>query len=175
MTWDTNSWTGACRQMNNRPSSTTTASRIGSFDNKRNTRALLYQVAPDDADKTILSLALGASTCDAAHQPDRGRQDAESSRGRTTQALAFGPGHVGQTPDAGEHGAAVYSAHRDTHFRFLKDVEIGDEIAATRQDGKKFRYRVTRTSVVRFDASGIDPPTDAYELALSTCWPAPLQ
>src|ERR1043166_5367324 len=43
------------------------------------------------------------------------------------QALAFGPGHVESTANAGERGVAVYSAHRDTHFRFLKDVKIGDE------------------------------------------------
>jgi sortase A len=40
--------------------------------------------------------------------------------GSSGQALAFGPGHVELTPDAGERGVAVYSAHRDTHFRFLK-------------------------------------------------------
>ena len=41
----------------------------------------------------------------------------------------------------------------------------------TRSDGKTFRYRADGTSVVRFDASGIDPLTDGYELVLSTCWP----
>ena len=61
--------------------------------------------------------------------------------GSSGQALAFGPGHVENTPDAGERGVAVYSAHRDTHFRFLQDVAIGDEIDVTRSDGKKFRYR----------------------------------
>ena len=61
------------------------------------------------------------------------------------------------TPDAGERGVAVYSAHRDTHFAFLKNVVIGDEIDVTRSDGRKFRYRADKTSVVRFDASGIDP------------------
>ena len=91
--------------------------------------------------------------------------------GSSGQALAFGPGHVELTPDAGERGVAVYSAHRDTHFRFLKDVAIGDEIVITRGDGKTFRYRADGASVVRFDASGIDPLTDGYELALSTCWP----
>jgi sortase A len=91
--------------------------------------------------------------------------------GSSGQALAFGPGHVERTPDAGERGIAVYSAHRDTHFRFLKDVAIGDEIDVTRRDGSTFRYRVTATSVVRYDASGIDPLADAYQLALSTCWP----
>ena len=44
--------------------------------------------------------------------------------GSSGQALAFGPGHVDLTPDAGERGVAVYSAHRDTHFRFLKDIAI---------------------------------------------------
>jgi sortase A len=91
--------------------------------------------------------------------------------GSSGQALAFGPGHVELTPDAGERGVAVYSAHRDTHFHFLRDVAIGDEIAVTRSDGKAFRYRADGTSVVRFDASGIDPLTDGYELVLSTCWP----
>jgi len=91
--------------------------------------------------------------------------------GSSGQALAFGPGHVEQTIDAGERGVAVYSAHRDTHFRFLKDVTIGDEIDVTRSDGRTFRYRADRSSVVQFDQSGIDPLTDQYELVLSTCWP----
>jgi sortase A len=91
--------------------------------------------------------------------------------GSSGQALAFGPGHVEQTADAGERGVAVYAAHRDTHFRFLKDVAIGDEIEVTRNDGKAFRYRVDGTSVVRFDASGIDAASRGYELVLSTCWP----
>lgn len=91
--------------------------------------------------------------------------------GSSGQALAFGPGHVELTPDAGERGVAVYSAHRDTHFHFLKDVVIGDEIAVTRRDGATFRYRIDDTSVVRFDASGIDPLTDGHALVLSTCWP----
>src|ERR1700722_12821775 len=91
--------------------------------------------------------------------------------GSSGQALAFGPGHVELTPDAGERGVAVYSAHRDTHFRFLKDVVIGDEIDVTRNDGKMFRYRADASLVVRFDASGINPLSDGYELVLSTCWP----
>ena len=91
--------------------------------------------------------------------------------GSSGQALAFGPGHVELTPDAGQRGTAVYSAHRDTHFRFLKDVTTGDEIAVTRRDGRTFRYRVNATSVVSFDQSGIDPFADGHKLVLSTCWP----
>jgi sortase A len=91
--------------------------------------------------------------------------------GSSGQALAFGPGHVELTADAGERGVAVYAAHRDTHFRFLKDVAIGDEIDVTRHDGKSFRYRADGWSIVRFDQSGIDPFTTGRELVLTTCWP----
>src|ERR1700753_1289204 len=89
--------------------------------------------------------------------------------GSNGQALAFGPGHVELTPDAGERGTAVYSAHRDTHFSFLRNVRIGDEIEITRDDGRMFRYRADGSSVVRFDASGIDPLTGGHQLVLSTC------
>lgn len=91
--------------------------------------------------------------------------------GSSGQALAFGPGHVEGTPDAGERGVAVYSAHRDTHFTFLRKVVVGDDIDVVRSDGRKFRYRVVSTSIVRFDASGIDPLAAGHELVLSTCWP----
>ena len=91
--------------------------------------------------------------------------------GSSGQALAFGPGHLELTPDAGERGVAVYSAHRDTHFRFLRNIVVGDEIDVTRGDGKTFRYRADATAVVRYDQSGIDPLTPGYELVLTTCWP----
>jgi len=91
--------------------------------------------------------------------------------GSSGQALAFGPGNVERTADAGERGVAVYAAHRDTHFRFLKDVAVGDEIDVTRHDGKTFRYRADGSSIVRFDQSGIDAFTTDNELVLTTCWP----
>ncbi|WP_315811999.1 class GN sortase [Bradyrhizobium sp. SZCCHNR2028] len=91
--------------------------------------------------------------------------------GSSGQALAFGAGHVEGSAEPGQPGIAVYSAHRDTHFRFLRDIRIGDEIDIVRRDGKSFRYRADAARVVRFDASGIDPATARAELVLSTCWP----
>jgi sortase A len=91
--------------------------------------------------------------------------------GTSGQALAFGPGHLDRTADAGERGIAVYAAHRDTHFRFLRDVAVGDVIEITRADGRHFRYRADGSNVVRFDASGIDPAAQDFELVLATCWP----
>ncbi|MGY8637866.1 class GN sortase [Bradyrhizobium sp. 14AA] len=91
--------------------------------------------------------------------------------GTSGQALAFGPGHIERTVDAGERGVAVYAAHRDTHFRFLRNVVIGDVVEITRRDGRHFRYRAVSSAVVRFDASGIDSATQDFELVLATCWP----
>jgi sortase A len=91
--------------------------------------------------------------------------------GSSGQALAFGPGHLENTPHAGSPGTAVYSAHRDTHFRFLKDVTKGDEIVVTLRTGDTHRFRVTHTTVVRWDQSAIDPFADGRHLVLATCWP----
>jgi sortase A len=87
------------------------------------------------------------------------------------QALAFGPGHVAGTPVAGEPGTAVYAAHRDTHFAFLREVVTGDLVEVTRRDGKAFIYRVTGSEVVRWDASQIDALAPGRHLVLATCWP----
>jgi sortase A len=91
--------------------------------------------------------------------------------GGSGQALAFGPGHLERTPDAGEPGTAVYAAHRDTHFAFLGRIEAGDEIVVTRRNGATARFRVTHAQVVRWDASGVDPAAPGRRLALVTCWP----
>ena len=92
-------------------------------------------------------------------------------KGGSGQALAFGPALLDNMPQPGDAGASVISAHRDTHFAFLRDVKLGDEIQITRQDGSIFWFRIVETDVVRWNASGIDPNMDGSWLVLSTCWP----
>jgi len=91
--------------------------------------------------------------------------------GSSGQALAFGPGHVEGTPEAGEPGIAVYAAHRDTQFRSLGRLRPGDPVTVQRRDGRTVRFRVTGSRVVRWDASGLDPDAPGRRLALATCWP----
>ena len=92
--------------------------------------------------------------------------------GSSGQALAFGPGHVETTPQAGSPGTAVYSAHRDTHFRFLKDVVTDDEIVVTLRNGDVHRFHVTGTSR---SCTGTSPASIRSRMAAisfwSTCWP----
>lgn len=91
--------------------------------------------------------------------------------GGSGEALAFGPALLAETSRIGEPGTAVISAHRDTHFAFLKDVVVGDRIAITRDDGLVFTYRVTGTSIVDWNKSGIDRHASGFNLVLATCYP----
>ncbi len=91
--------------------------------------------------------------------------------GASGEALAFGPGHLTNTPAPGMRGTSVIAAHRDTHFAFLKDVEIGDAIHLDAIDGTRHIYIVDDLKVVRADASGISPHEGGKRLALVTCFP----
>ena len=93
--------------------------------------------------------------------------------GASGEAMAFGPGHMSNTPPIGARGTAVIAAHRDTQFRYLRDVSEGERIVVETADGRS-GFRVVETRIVRADASGLDPddsgPTGA-RLALVTCYP----
>ena len=71
----------------------------------------------------------------------------------------------------GEPGNAIFSAHRDTHFRFLRAIAVGDELVVEMPAGQRFRYRVRETEVVA--ASDMRLPRQPGEptLTLVTCWP----
>lgn len=92
-------------------------------------------------------------------------------KGASGEALAFGPALLDETARIGERGTAVIAAHRDTHFSFLKDVQKGDVISVTRDDGLLFSYRVTGMRVADADQSGIDRHASGFHLVLSTCYP----
>jgi sortase A len=74
-------------------------------------------------------------------------------------------------PKPGEPGLAIIAAHRDTHFRFLKHVRIGDEIAVTDAAGKTRVFVIAETRIVKADRSGLEVEGGPPRLALVTCWP----
>jgi sortase A len=91
--------------------------------------------------------------------------------GATSEALAFGPAWLPDTPKPGEPGTTVIAAHRDTHFAFLKHVAINDKIQITRTDGLSFNYKVTNLRIANWNTSGIDRHARGHHLVLSTCYP----
>ena len=55
--------------------------------------------------------------------------------GADGSSLAFGPGHLSGTDSPGE-GVSVIGGHRETHFRFLREVQLTDELFLQGKDGK---------------------------------------
>ncbi|MEL7028652.1 MAG: sortase, partial [Pseudomonadota bacterium] len=64
------------------------------------------------------------------------------------EALAFAPGHLSHTPAPGERGVSVIAAHRDTHFKFLRNIALGDTIEITDLTGVRRRFIVEETRIV---------------------------
>lgn len=90
--------------------------------------------------------------------------------GTSHRDLLVGPGHLKDTPAPGETGNAVISGHRDTFFRHIGDLVMGDEIVVQR-GGKTFRYKVTGKKVVEPTDMSVIKPTKDAEMTLITCYP----
>ena len=91
--------------------------------------------------------------------------------GASGRTLAFGPGHLYGTAEPGTAGNSVISAHRDTHFAFLKDLRRNDEIIIETPTHMQRRYVVTDTSVVDQHDPGPLHADSAPRLTLVTCYP----
>ncbi|MEW8015479.1 MAG: class D sortase [Candidatus Sedimenticola endophacoides] len=85
-------------------------------------------------------------------------------------ALAFGPGHLFASAPPGSAGNSAISGHRDTHFRFLRDLRVGDRIELERRDGARVRYAVYRRSVVH-ETDSAPLRRQGAQLTLITCYP----
>jgi len=48
--------------------------------------------------------------------------------GDSGRVLAFSPGYSEASTLPGTHGNTIISGHRDTHFKFLKEIQNGDRI-----------------------------------------------
>jgi sortase A len=96
--------------------------------------------------------------------------DAIVAEGTGARTLRRAVGHVRGSALPGESGNVVLAAHRDRHFRPLKDVREGDVVWLTTPDGR-FEYRVEFSTVV--DPEDEELVQDAPEpvLTLVTCYP----
>lgn len=90
------------------------------------------------------------------------------SSGRT---LAFGPGHITSTALPGDHGNIAIGGHRDTHFHFLRDVEVGERFTVESPGGERTEYQVTSTAIVDRNDNTILRDRDDDRLTLITCYP----
>lgn len=91
--------------------------------------------------------------------------------GDTGNSLAFAPGQSIQSFVDKDTGAILISAHRDTHFRFLKDVALGETIALQNEEGEVDRYQVEDLQIIDTRYGSVAMPSTGKWLVLVTCYP----
>jgi sortase A len=90
--------------------------------------------------------------------------------GSDDHTLRVGLGHIKSTSLPGESGNVAIAGHRDSFFRPLRNVQVGDDILLDTPNAR-VHYRVSSYSVVNpSEVSVIDRTQDA-RLTLVTCFP----
>ena len=79
-------------------------------------------------------------------------------------------GHIPETALPGAPGNVVLAGHRDTFFRPLRNIRVGDAITLQTSDGA-FQYLVESTEVVPASAVEVLKATNGRTLTLITCYP----
>ncbi len=90
--------------------------------------------------------------------------------GTSSSSLLLGPGHMTGSAIPGSDGNSVIAGHRDTFFRHLPGLKIGDAIYVLRS-GKRFHYAVVQKRVVQSDDISVLRVSSGSELTLITCYP----
>jgi sortase A len=128
-------------------------------------KAALAQVLLERAWTKVESGELGTKAWSWADTSPVGRLHIKDENfivlsGASGEAMAFGPALMEGMEQP------IISAHRDTHFKILGEVEIGDEVRWTTTEGET-TYRIAQMEVVKTPRASITPGA----LILTTCWP----
>lgn len=92
------------------------------------------------------------------------------AEGDSEEVLKRSAGHVPETALPGQWGNVALAAHRNTFFRPLRNIRLGDMIVVKTADGS-FVYQVDRTTVVYPSDIQVLQATGTNTLTLITCFP----
>jgi len=96
--------------------------------------------------------------------------DAIVVEGSGRRALLRGPGHLEATAYPGDEGNVVITAHRDTFFRHIYELNKGDVIQVQR-NWATYLYEVTGKKVVEPTDLSVAAPSKDARPTLITCYP----
>lgn len=90
--------------------------------------------------------------------------------GEDERTLRVAVGHLSDTALPWEDGNTALAGHRDTFFRPIEDIRVGDEMHLATRHGD-FEYRVRRLAVVDPENVWVLNPSEHVGLTLITCYP----
>ena len=90
--------------------------------------------------------------------------------GDAGNSLAFAPGHAPRSGLPGDGRTVVLSGHRDTHFRFLRELAPGMPLSLESARGA-VDYRGRELRIVDSRTTSIDVDAPGERLLLVTCYP----
>ncbi len=91
--------------------------------------------------------------------------------GGSGRTLAFAPGHMTASALPGEIGNTVIAGHRDTHFQFLRNVALGEQLSIESIDGDQHDYKIVGIEVVDSRRASLSLESTSSVLSLVTCYP----
>jgi len=91
-------------------------------------------------------------------------------QGTDAETLKKGVGHFTQSVLPGETDNCVVSGHRETVFRQLGKLKMGDQLIVQTSAGT-FVYEVNGMRIVHADDRTVIVPTDHGVLTMTTCYP----
>ena len=92
--------------------------------------------------------------------------------GTTGQSLAFGPGQIQNRQDSARDPQNILlSGHRDTHFSFIQDVKLGDQISVQSPQGDWLNFTVKNIEVMDSRIQTLPVNHGEVDLRLITCYP----
>lgn len=86
------------------------------------------------------------------------------------ESLAFGPGHLPASAKISKNGHVMIAGHRDSHFKFLQDLAVGDIIETTNYQSLTARYQIKDLSILDSNTQDL-MRYDENRLTLITCFP----
>jgi sortase A len=90
--------------------------------------------------------------------------------GSDDETLGRGAGHIEDTPFPGQPGNIGIAGHRDTTFRAVRHLHVGDPLTLTTSD-RVYHYQITKTFIVEPEDVYVLDPSDHPILTLVTCYP----
>lgn len=118
----------------------------------------LYPVYPVEGDE------IGSLTIPAL------KRELTILQGTGVKELKQGVGHFPQSVLPGEEDNCVLSGHRETVFRQLGNLKVGDQLIVQTSAGT-FTYEVNGTRIVHADDKTVIVPTEHAVLTMTTCYP----